>query len=612
MKRRRSPQENYAKANNTLKKYARVTPWIDQWELEAVGKALILQGEVDGNSMTVEQALDRVAVWRARSSLEQLPHSIESTAALAQVRWRDSSSCWSVTELRLAYSAAIVRCINGFADALQQQRSTAASVSILCGQLGIPSWLVDIRHEASHNALPTLSVLRLAVATLLDYLKNAYWIPTCSGWESSKVRTIDNLPSFDPQEIAVDLLVQYKTSAAENATSDANRMAGHEPQKMSSRKKQTNDIFEDTDSDEADDAEWGGGVWGFSIGTNANRFAALQSAAVKRPPPPSHKTSEVATTQSEEKCPTNYAREFVKHVPIQLGYSTALTFLVWGGVGGAPPGRGVLIPGSALAFPASEQGIIKARRRYSPLLCILASAWPGFAHTLLVHLFDFVITLEESVVKESTMDSGSARKLYFLSAWIRYLLSEQFIGDVTSSSEVSNNRSNETTEPSELPLASLSALQNVQYPLNSLCDRCCTDDDHRHSELRMTSRALAELFSEILGSSRSPSFRDKKNSPINPTNKPMSVKQIETQVDTNDLLRSDKDPKKASDSDNLQINQHGEGQGMLSLNEMEAMLSDTEEIDNAKVAQESEKRSAWVRCTSWDPCSIGTRPGYPV
>ena len=46
--------------------------------------------------------------------------------------------------------------------------------------------------------------------------------------------------------------------------------------------------------------------------------------------------------------------------------SVAFQFLVWGGIGGAPTGRGVLIPGSPAAFPASSEGITKCWQRYTP------------------------------------------------------------------------------------------------------------------------------------------------------------------------------------------------------------------------------------------------------
>ena len=40
---------------------------------------------------------------------------------------------------------------------------------------GLPRLLVDVRHEASHNEMPALPLLRLAAAQALDWLHTAYW-----------------------------------------------------------------------------------------------------------------------------------------------------------------------------------------------------------------------------------------------------------------------------------------------------------------------------------------------------------------------------------------------------------------------------------------------------
>jgi ribosomal biogenesis protein LAS1 len=197
-----SRADHLNKHNKRLRKDVRQVPWRDEWELQAVGKALLSVlypqksqdhsnpqeqdiHEVHHSSqvMSIMEAFEMISVWKSRlNSTEGLPHAIESTEALALMYWRDlqreslSSSASavmtiSIMELRLGYASAIVRCINGFADSLQQQRAMAASVSNLCGILGIPSWLVDIRHEAAHNALPSLEVLKLAASTLLEFLK---------------------------------------------------------------------------------------------------------------------------------------------------------------------------------------------------------------------------------------------------------------------------------------------------------------------------------------------------------------------------------------------------------------------------------------------------------
>ena len=40
---------------------------------------------------------------------------------------------------------------------------------------GLPRILVDIRHEASHNELPSLALLRLGAASALAWLSQSYW-----------------------------------------------------------------------------------------------------------------------------------------------------------------------------------------------------------------------------------------------------------------------------------------------------------------------------------------------------------------------------------------------------------------------------------------------------
>ena len=35
--------------------------------------------------------------------------------------------------------------------------------------------LVDIRHEATHNELPSLALLRVAAGRALDWLRASYW-----------------------------------------------------------------------------------------------------------------------------------------------------------------------------------------------------------------------------------------------------------------------------------------------------------------------------------------------------------------------------------------------------------------------------------------------------
>ncbi len=76
----------------------------------------------------------------------------------------------SEIERRLLYAAAVLRCVNGLVEP-GQRGSSAASVQSLARNVGLPAWVVDMRHEISHKELPSLSTLRLVSDFLLNYLQ---------------------------------------------------------------------------------------------------------------------------------------------------------------------------------------------------------------------------------------------------------------------------------------------------------------------------------------------------------------------------------------------------------------------------------------------------------
>ena len=61
--------------------------------------------------------------------------------------------------MRQAYAAAIIRLVNGLVDPLQLS-AYARSIASIAAQLGLPAWLVELRHAATHEDLPSIEVLR--------------------------------------------------------------------------------------------------------------------------------------------------------------------------------------------------------------------------------------------------------------------------------------------------------------------------------------------------------------------------------------------------------------------------------------------------------------------
>mmetsp|Transcript_212 Transcript_212/g.361 ORF Transcript_212/g.361 Transcript_212/m.361 type:complete len:403 (-) Transcript_212:152-1360(-) len=96
-------------------------------------------------------------------------------------------------ELRLAYASAIIRGVNGLTDGLQQR---AQSVALSAEQIGLPLWLVDLRHDSAHNDLPSLPCLRVAASTLLNWLGDNYLVPLQNARNECLISAIDSLMKY--------------------------------------------------------------------------------------------------------------------------------------------------------------------------------------------------------------------------------------------------------------------------------------------------------------------------------------------------------------------------------------------------------------------------------
>lgn len=150
----------------------RLVPW-ESWQLwNEVRKAIF-----SPLSDRVSAALNKIAAWRARSSL---PVAVEVTWDLISIQRADpyfsGNSCSERTVtnemLCLMYAMAIMRLINGVVDQCKRQSS---SVADRADAAGLPRMLVDIRHEVAHQELPSLSYLRVASKEALEWLKVHYW-----------------------------------------------------------------------------------------------------------------------------------------------------------------------------------------------------------------------------------------------------------------------------------------------------------------------------------------------------------------------------------------------------------------------------------------------------
>ncbi|KAG8884687.1 rRNA-processing protein las1 [Tulasnella sp. 332] len=153
--------------------------------------------------MAIQFYLEQLCAWRSNTTI---PHALEATISLLSVILDDNSTdapSSNMFSLRQAYALAVVRFVNNLVDPLQQG-TFARPITSIAAQIGLPAWFVELRHQSTHEELPSLVVLREAAKQALAWLLRNYFIPTIHPTPSVEVQPTMVLPSFAP------LLQEYK------------------------------------------------------------------------------------------------------------------------------------------------------------------------------------------------------------------------------------------------------------------------------------------------------------------------------------------------------------------------------------------------------------------
>lgn len=174
-----------------------VTPWRNRRELLVVRRQFYPNGadtetlspsspaEPHSEDVVAAQnaAVARVLVWVQRG---HCPHMVASTALLmaAVLSDRQSSSRDTPTATSAAaassaaasaYAAAFARFVTGLLDG-QQLRARKLSMHGLAQTVGLPAGFVELRHQVTHEAVPSLRRLRAAARQALAWIWGYYWV----------------------------------------------------------------------------------------------------------------------------------------------------------------------------------------------------------------------------------------------------------------------------------------------------------------------------------------------------------------------------------------------------------------------------------------------------
>ncbi|CUS09724.1 unnamed protein product [Tuber aestivum] len=165
---------------------ARLVPWRHPSDLHNLKSCLYPTSPSPSTTPDADprhQAVQKVRAWGTRM---RIPHSIESTAFLTQAILADTPLASQLSS-RLCYASALCRYrltsrsarnrltfVNGLLDPAQTS-TFALPMHTLAKTLGLPTSFVEIRHAATHEALPSLPLLRTATARALEWLWGNYW-----------------------------------------------------------------------------------------------------------------------------------------------------------------------------------------------------------------------------------------------------------------------------------------------------------------------------------------------------------------------------------------------------------------------------------------------------
>lgn len=181
-----------------------IVPWINSCEFEAV-----YHGLFGGCTSAQKQALARINVWKSRCIL---PVAVESTDALIKVFINEHEGKKSgqnmEDSIRNAYSLAIIRFVNHITERSQVKQYMQA-VHRLAGELGVPEWIVNLRHDATHGRLPSLDLLKTAADWCIQWLKDEYWEKQMEGMAFQQDHPLKDTDSKVKDNIT-DMLNSFK------------------------------------------------------------------------------------------------------------------------------------------------------------------------------------------------------------------------------------------------------------------------------------------------------------------------------------------------------------------------------------------------------------------
>lgn len=177
-----------------------VVAWLNKAEWDQVRDYLYSM-----DSSLQRFALERISAWRARCA-DSFPVAVDCTADLVRCQVRDRSGQLTGDDLTLMYGTALVRFVNLITD--RQQGRKAQPLRQLAGNLNIPEWVVDLRHEIMRGTLPSLKWCRKGCKVALEWLQQEFWSRQLGGGPDEQL--VARQKEVDACRNARELLISFQ------------------------------------------------------------------------------------------------------------------------------------------------------------------------------------------------------------------------------------------------------------------------------------------------------------------------------------------------------------------------------------------------------------------
>ncbi|XP_034133021.1 uncharacterized protein LOC117586838 [Drosophila guanche] len=191
-----------------------VTPWKSTAEFK---EAYTLIFGKNATSSQLRMALSMIRIWKLRRG-SLCPAAALATAVIVRAQLDDKKDDVNLDKI---YAHAIMRFFNFMSSTVQGHNWI--SMYDKAQELGLPSFVVDIRHKCSHGTeMPPVNLLRDAAEICLQWLQQNYWLPlqeTLCDVDAGKLEGKDNIKfrqKMAHQLSAFDLALECQIKGAQS------------------------------------------------------------------------------------------------------------------------------------------------------------------------------------------------------------------------------------------------------------------------------------------------------------------------------------------------------------------------------------------------------------